>query len=311
MTWQQFQGINVPPQGGLQVRERYSVTGDILSYRRCGRLYGFTAVRGYVPSQPTQEFVGTVIHQVLDRAHSHFMGRINQASRGTIPTDQEIEGFFNEVETALIAHGVRAVSPLVRANVLGIVQTFNRVEGPTLYPLVMDTEHRLQSEHPNYIMHGVVDVLTTSPGSSDPNDREIWDYKGHKRPDPTKPSGASRLADYEFQMRVYADLYRIRNGRLPRRAVIYFVGEMGGKPPPSSRPSSAVMEVDLAQSKISTALSVFDSTVQQIQTSAAQNAWNPPPNGMQSAGKETCDLCDVRWSCPVEGPRYRSTPRYP
>ena len=239
------------------------------------------------------------------------MGRINPSTRGTIPTDQDIDQFFDEVENALRAHGVRAVSPLVRTYALDLVKRFNSVEGPQLYPRVMDTEHRLQTERQNYLMYGVVDVLASTLGATSPTDREIWDYKASKRPDPRAPAGAARLADYEFQLRVYAELYKERNGQYPRRALIYFVGELAGTPPPTTTPPNAVMVANLQQTQVQVALTAFDSTVQQIQISEAQNQWNPPANGMQTAGKETCDLCDVRWSCPIEGPRYRRNPRFP
>src|SRR5205823_6175305 len=119
------------------------------------------------------------------------------------------------------------------------------------------------------------------------------------------------LADYEFQMRVYADLYFQRNGRHPKKTIIYFVGELAGDPPPASTPAAAVMDVILERGRIDEALDAFDCTVQEIETSRRQNRWVPPPQGVEVAGKETCDLCDVRWSCPVEGPNYMRKPRYP
>lgn len=173
LVWQNFRGVHVRPSTGTSVKNRYSVTVDILSYRRCARLYGFIAERGYVPSQPTQEFVGTVIHQVLDRAHAHYAGRVNPSTRGTIPTDQEIEDYFREVENALRVHGVRPIGPVVRRQTLRLVQVFNQVEGPVLYPRIRDTEHRLRTQQQRYILHGIVDVLAGSTTSSDLNDRDI------------------------------------------------------------------------------------------------------------------------------------------
>lgn len=306
---EKFRDVRVGTVTEEQVKRRFSVTSDVLSFRRCARLYGFQADRGYVPSQPTQEFIGTIIHQVLDRAHSHFMGRIDPATKGSIPTDKDIEGFFGQVETALKAHGVRAVGPDVGTHALRIVQAFNRIEGPVLYPLVRDTEHRLQAERPDYLLFGVVDVLASSPNSDDPLDMEIWDYKASKRPDPKTRHGQARLEDYEFQMQVYADLYNLRNGRYPKRAVIYFVGEFGGQPPPSRRPAQAVLEIPLQPAKITKALRVFDETVGDIGRCEESNTWKAPQGGADWAGKETCDLCDVRWSCPEMRGKY--PPRNP
>jgi hypothetical protein len=292
-------------------RERFSVTSDVLSYRRCGRLYGFEAERGYIASQPTQRFVGTIIHQVLDRAHSHYLGKIDPQTKGTLPSDTEIAAYFTEVESALRAHGIRAIAPNVRQHALDIVTAFNQVEGPTLYPLVKDTEHRLQAERGQYLLYGVVDVLTGSTAGGGKDEVEIWDYKGTKAPRTSTKQGSRVLKDYEFQMQVYSELYRARNGRPPSRAVIYFVGELAGKSPPKTRPPNALLDVTLSSAKSQIALAEFDKTVQEILAARANNAWKAPPQGSKWAGKETCDLCDVRWSCPVMGTIYSATPRYP
>ncbi len=312
MSWRRYQGISVPAPDTTGVKRSYSVTADVLSYRRCGRLYGFQAERGFVPSQPTQRFVGTVIHQVLDRAHSHFMGRLDPSTQGTVPTDQDIGDYFNEVENALRARGIRPIGPIVRARSLEIVQAFNRVEGPVLYPLVRDTEHRLQTDEPDYLLHGVVDVLASSPESTDPDDVQIWDYKGSKSPNVNTQDGRARLRDYQFQMLVYADLYLRRNGRYPKKAFIYFVGEFSRKPVPDVRPQNAVMGVELEPEDMQTALAEFDNTVHQIEDSRLQNRWVAPQDGAKVAGQETCDLCDIRWTCPEMGPTYRQAPaKYP
>jgi hypothetical protein len=308
---QQFSGLKVPLGVAALPRERYSVTSDVLSYRRCGRLYGFEAERGYIPSQPTQRFVGTIIHQVLDRAHSHYMGKINPQTKGTFPTDADISDYFTQVESSLRAHGVRAVSPTIRDYALTIVTAFNRVEGPGLYPLVRDTEHRLQSERGSYLLYGVVDVLAGSTTGGGPQDIEIWDYKGTKAPKPGSKEGARILQDYEFQMQVYSELYRLRNGKSPTRAVIYFVGEFGLKPTPNSRPPRAMLDVNLSSAKSQVALGEFDKTVDDIRNARTSNKWLPPAGGSKWAGKETCDLCDVRWSCPIMGGAYKVNPRYP
>lgn len=306
-----YSSLKVAPGLATQSRERFSVTSDVLSFRRCGRLYGFEADRGYIASQPTQRFVGTVIHQVLDRAHSHYSGKIDPKTKGTIPTDAEIASYFVDVESALRAHGVRAIAPSVRDYALEIVTAFNRVEGPSLYPLVKDTEHRLQAERTKYLLYGVVDVLAGSTAGGKKEDVEIWDYKGTKAPKPSTKQGARVLKDYEFQMQVYSELYRVRNGKAPTRAIVYFVGELRGKTPPKARPPNAVLDVPLSVAKSTVALQEFDKTVQEIQHSRTTNKWPTPPQGASWAGKETCDLCDVRWSCPVMGPNYSASPRYP
>ena len=308
MTWDDFEGLTVPSQIEAPTRKRYSVTADVLSYRLCRRQYCFNAHRGYIPSQPTQQFVGTIIHQVLDRAHSHFMGKVDESTKGSFPTDKDIEGYFIEVENALLAHGIRAISPQTRNHTLGLIQSFNTIEGPVLYPRIVDTEHRLQAERRDYVLNGVVDVLASSDAPQDLGGMEIWDYKGTRKPKSNTPSGATRLRDYMFQMQVYSELYNQRNGKYPKRAVIYFIGELANLDGQGTRPKNALMQADLEPEKIQEALREFDLTVTSIQDSMTRNDWTPPGDG---AGKETCDLCDVRWSCTTMGAQYRANPRYP
>ena len=145
-------------------------------------------------------FFGQIIHQVLDRCHRHYSGFFGHP-RGTMPTDADIEHYFNEVEQALRAHGVRPASPPVAVQAKQVLKTFNSLEGPKLYPRVIDTEYRLESERQNFVLRGVVDVLA----ADDSGEPEIWDYKGTDKP----PLSSSDLRDYEWQMSVYAELYKV------------------------------------------------------------------------------------------------------
>ena len=109
---------------------------------------------------------------------------------------------------------------------------------------MVDTEYRLESDRTQYIMRGVVDVLADT-ADADAGQREIWDYKGSNRPDASDPT----LQDYIWQMCVYAELYRVRTGSYPRRAILYFINELRsdpGEPPPTRRPPRAVFEVDFS-----------------------------------------------------------------
>ncbi|MDA8054264.1 MAG: PD-(D/E)XK nuclease family protein [Thermoplasmatales archaeon] len=290
-----------------EIKRRYSVTADVLSFRRCPRLYASLAERGFSPAQPSQRYVGSLVHQVLDRAHLHYSGRLDPGTTGLIPTADDIELFFNEVETALKAHGIRPFNLELASYVLRVLKRFNEIEGPTLYPRVKDTEHRLQSDRGNYILYGVVDVLVSGDTPNPANETvEIWDYKGSKLPDPGTNFGTRMLEDYTFQMHVYSSLFYLRNGYYPIKGIIYFLGELGEKNV-MSRPTSAVLEVPLDNAKMENAQREFDGTVSNIVSSRDTNSWPPPSDGHETAGRETCDACDIRTSCPVE----HYTPRLP
>ena len=298
MLWENFNDVKVPKKN-TEIKRRYSVTADVLSYRRCARQYSYYSERGFVASLPNQIFIGTIIHEVLDRAHGHYAGRRDQSTAGNIPSDEDISRYFDEVENALRTQGMR-VPKHVKEYALEILRAFNRIEGPVLYPRVVDTEHRLQTDRGNYILHGVVDVLVSD--SKDPRQREIWDYKGTKRPDTGTAAGKKILADYLFQMQVYANLYKLRNNEYPKKAIIYFLGELAGEF--DSTPEKAILEVQLEDDKIVNALNEFEKTVGDIETSRESNKWLPPVDGHESASKETCDICDLRWNCPVEMKNY-------
>jgi len=301
--WRSYQNISVNSQTLPPTRPRFSLTSDIISYRRCRRQYGYFGNDGYVPAQTLQVFYGTVIHQVLDRCHRHYSGLVTGVPCGTMPTDEDVGSYFGEVENALRTQGIRPISVHVRNQALQVIQNFNALEGPQLYPRVVDTEFRLESDRTQYIMRGVVDVLADSE-DADAAEREIWDYKGTHRPNASDHT----LRDYIWQMCVYAELYRVRTGSYPRRAILYFINELKSapnEPRPTKRPPRAVYEVDFSNpSVIQVALDEFDATAGAIMSCKNQQRW---PEPSEQPDEATCDICDLRWSC-THGPSH---PRLP
>lgn len=292
--WQLFQQVKVPATSSSAARPRLSLTSDILSYRHCSYQYGHFAHDGFVPAQSAQAFFGTVIHQVLDRCHRHYSGLNPGVKAGTLPTDSDIDSFFNEVRTALKSHGIRAVSDKVAERALQIIKFFNAVEGPTLYPLIHDTEFRLEQDRADYVLRGVVDVLVDRPGAvGDPSTREIWDYKGSRKPAATD----KEMQEYEWQMCVYAELYKSRSGSYPAKAVLYFLNELSeDNVRTGKRPVRAVQEVTFTPAKVKEALDRFHSTALDIIRCSATATW-PLPATQPKA--ETCSICDLRWRCPT------------
>src|ERR1017187_6154068 len=285
--WQHFQSLQVQFNPPTPARRRYSVTADILAYQQCSLQYGAFAVRRYEPALVVQLFYGTIIHQVLDRAHAHYRGELG-VPPGTLPTDADIDNYFGEVENSLIARRIRAV-PSVRDQARNILKRFNSLEGPTLYPRIIDTECRLQADQGQYILHGNVDVLVAASGSGSTG-VEIWDYKGANRPSVGNPE----YQRYKFQMQVYADLFRQKTGTAPSKAVLYFLNELAGSTTPTTRPVNALMEVDLDPAAVQQALQSFGQTVQQIEGCRASRTW---PNPTVAPTPATCNACDLRWNC--------------
>jgi len=317
-----FQGISVPLANNTVVKRRYSVTQDVVAYRRCALQYAAFNVRKYAPAHQTQTYFGTVLHQVLDRCHAHFHGIIDPSTKGLLPdngqilSEEDISNYFGEaksaqktgktaplppsdivryfiqVENGLNSKGILAIRSDLRVQAVKILQYFNALEGPTLYPRVKDTEHRLQADRTNHILHGVVDLLVDVPDEKvDPANCEMWDYKGSSR----VGLNPKDLQTYEFQMRVYAYLYQRKHGVLPRKAVLYFLNELDGPTCPSKRPVNALMEVSIRPDEIQVAINEFTKTVSQIENSRCTDKWDAAAPG--DISEQDCKNCDLRWDC--------------
>ena len=296
MSWQNFQSVQVNPATASPARQRFSLTSDIVGFRHCSRQYGYFGNDGFVPAHSVQIFYGTIIHQVLDRLHRHYAGLFGHPPE-TMPTETDIQNYFNEIESALRAHGVRAINQVVRDRALFVLRKFNEIEGPQLYPRVVDTEYRLESERQNFVMRGVVDVLADNP-DAEVGECEIWDYKGTNRPGGSDPA----MENYEHQMCVYAELYRVKNGVYPARAILYFLNELytpAGDPELTSRPIRSVLTVEFTPERIQAALQAFDQTAQDIMQCKSQQVW---PNPQTLPDDATCDVCDIRWNCSAHPP---------
>lgn len=283
IMWQHYKSLNLQPTVPQQTRRRFSVTSDILSFQECSLQYEAFTVNGYEPALAVQRFYGTIVHQVLDRAHHHYQGKLG-APHGSVPSDADIEFYYREVENALTARRIRTVQN-VRDQALRVVQRFNAIEGPSLYPRVLDTECRLQATQDKYILEGIVDVLAASSEGV-----EIWDYKGSNRPS----LGTPEYERYVFQLQVYADLYRQKTGSTPAKAVLYFLNELAPNPAPSKQPVSATLEVELSPESVKKALQSFDDTVNTIMHCRSTGQWPVPQAPPRQA---TCDECDFRWNC--------------
>ena len=88
-AWTNYNNIVIPSSQPSVVRPRFSLTSDILSYRRCSRQYGYFGNDGFVSAQATHIFFSTVIHQVLGRCYRHYWG-FSDHPQGAMPTDGDL-----------------------------------------------------------------------------------------------------------------------------------------------------------------------------------------------------------------------------
>ena len=288
----------------------YSTTGDILSYRRCARQYGAFSVRGFVSATATQRYFGTLVHDVLDVVHRGW------TRDGVLPDQAQVEVLVELAHDRLRRSGVRAYGAArQKRTATRLIHRFIESLGKVFFPSVQETEYRLQRalstpDKREYILDGIVDVLTGAvlhglgePGTK-PGDVEIWDYKSGRAP----KAGHRFGADYEYQMLVYAELYKQQSGAYPARCVLVHLGELNrerswrafekGKPLLSAFPD-LIQVIDLKRSKIRAAMKSFGTTVDAIEEERRKpfgKQWCAPhPNG--APGAETCDACEIRYKC--------------
>jgi len=260
------------------LKRRYSITGDIMTYRTCRKQYGYFNEMGFVPPYEIPWSYGRMVHDTLDFAHRHYKGDIEGVDGGQVPSDYDIETYFNSVVNAMRAQNTCQVSQKASERALQKIKEFNRIEGPKIYPKIKDTEHHLQAKVDEYIIEGVVDVIME-------RDRiEIMDYKVSKKP----PEGDPKYRDYRSQLQTYAELYRKKNGQYPDRGSIYFIGE--------ERLQDSRYTVNINPDQVHGFIGEFKETIRQIESDRENRNWfKIRPD--ERPEEETCKSCGLKWSC--------------
>lgn len=285
----------------------YSTTGDILAYKRCRRQYGFFGVRGFASASTTQLYFGTLVHDVLDQLNRDY--QINPV----LADEETIKNLVEQAHDRLVRSGIRAYNPgQQKERAVLLIHRFVQLIGPAFFKNVRQTEYRLERALSTpagmpYVLEGIVDVLAGSVAhdlglhfSTDPDDVEIWDYKSGKNPG----KGSPFLKDYEYQMRVYSELYHRQTGVYPARSVLIFMGDFADEKEwelaqrdPSRHIPNYTYVVTPNPKHIDTAMNDFHQTVEAIEKERAlpyPNQWAPPTHEVD---KQTCEVCELRYSC--------------
>ena len=304
-----------------KIKQKYSITADILSFQICKRQYGFNTVKGFSNTQETQEWHGTLIHQVLSRLHGKYLHNVKLKNKGIIgekdiiPTDKDVEELFKKANEVLKSRGIKPKSRENDEKILNLLKIFNKREGKKLYPRIVDSELRLQADMGDYMLYGVIDAVVEGDEGI-----EIWDYKGMKFPDLNRDWGKKKLKRYEYQMLVYAELYKQRFGNYPSKCVLYFMNELTKESSPNRSEAESnenrrfssnlkyVIDFNNKKNidKIKDAIEDFSNTVKKIEYCKENNNWTIDEK--EKPDKETCDVCDLRWSCPAVKGKYEIKP---
>lgn len=287
---------------------RYSTTGDILSFKRCRRQYGMFGVRGFVSATNTQRYFGTLVHDVLDHVTRKW-----KSDQILLTSESDVAELIEQAHERLIRSGVRPYGVSRQKETAGkLTYRFLQVVGSSLIPNVQEAEYRLerslltQSGRP-YILEGIVDVLAGPVShrlgigsfSTEDDDIEIWDYKSGRRP----AKNSSVMRDYEYQMRVYAELYRNQRGEYPARCILAFLGELGKDPwDPNDLDvvnwPKLLYVVDANPKHIAKAVNDFHDTVDAIEQERERpysQQWLAPD--ADTVEHDTCAACELRFRC--------------
>jgi hypothetical protein len=302
-----LQGWTVPQVHEEVSIHTYSTVGDILSYQRCQRQYGYFSVRGYSSASSTQRYFGTLMHDVLDQ--------VNREYRATnqLPDLPVLTQMVEQAHHRLIRSGVRAYNPRAQQDrAIRLIHRFIQLFGTAFFNEIRQTEYRLSRAlrthtHRDYILEGIVDVLSGAvshalqlPYSTEPDDIEIWDYKSGSMP----AQGSRELQSYKYQMRVYAELYRQQTGIYPARSVLVFLGELDDDVRWANANGNLslfpnlVYAVDANPAHIATAITNFNNTVDTIeqQRRLPYNVqWQAPVYDPER--EQTCRACDLGYNC--------------
>lgn len=241
----------------------YSLTGDLLSFNRCGLQYRLTRLGRLPTSQPVQLWFGEFIHGVLEEAFRVYKEDSDAGRRPTLSpsfTAAEITGISRLIKKRLAARGLLPRDADLEELAEARAQTVIRELGPSLFPLIHRAEVRLYGARKlpspstgkqirnadRYEMVGIVDVVShislakpamarnpiiaqlsaAIPKMTGPFE-VIIDYKGMRRPSQQSKEQGSLWEQYEWQLQTYAELRRKQADAHPVAAgVLLYLNEL-------------------------------------------------------------------------------------
>lgn len=147
-----------------QAKPRYSYTGHIRMYETCPRQYQFYREYQFVPSHPSDTFIGLLVHQTIEKIH-----RIVLDGQLLTLTGERLRGLFEQTYYFLSLTSMNQPSEMDKEKAFKQVEDYfynNQVE---MYD-VKNVEEQVAIMKGDYILTGKIDVVMERNGK-----REIWD----------------------------------------------------------------------------------------------------------------------------------------
>ena len=180
---------------------QYSLTGDLLSFLRCGLQYRYHNGSSLPPSRPVQLWFGEFIHGILEGAFRIWSNNTPPPPfpwpcnptpfRGTVPLGRQFNDLGtigDTVEASLRAQGKNPRSVIVRDSAYQRADRAVNELGPHLFPLIAQAEERVIGTRSipappagipgnvranMYELHGIIDVVTNMQLTGAPDSNVI------------------------------------------------------------------------------------------------------------------------------------------
>jgi len=242
--------VQLPIRDPVYIVPPYSLTGDILSFKRCGLQYRYLNGSALPPSRPVQMWFGEFIHLVMEMAVKNYQDGVY----GDLPwPDEVIDNISDIIIARLATEGKTPRSRRLEKAAKARVKVSINDLGPILFPLVstpeiplsgtriMPTSSQHRAEY--YEVTGRIDIITNIqmdsfltgenqlvdlirdflPNRESAPFEVIVDYKGMRRPS----TNSQDWQLYEWQLQTYAWIRQKQPGSLPvRAALIIFINEL-------------------------------------------------------------------------------------
>jgi len=244
----------------------YSLTGDILSFQRCGLQYRYYNGSSLPPSRPVQMWTGEFVHGVLEEAYRYWSAHHPAFPwpytprpwppdlNAPLQDSHDVGALGHRVEVKLAATGKKSRSALARTAAYNRVVAAINILCPHLFPLITAAEERISGTRPmpqlppgqeprgtRYELTGIVDVISSVVlGNANANPlvqliqgtlpnvpQGEYDLIVDYKAGRRPPSNSNFSFQYEWQVQTYAWIRsQIPNARPVGAGVLIFINEL-------------------------------------------------------------------------------------